>query len=84
MSEREEMLASVRDYMKTDGLDASLRLGCKSAWATLHVVHVHFDSERFTKQDVFDLIHEAREMFGECENSDIYQLLKSRFPEAFQ
>jgi len=78
------MLASVRDYMQTDGLDAYKKSGCLDGWATLHLVPTLFNAKTFTKKDVLDLIHEALDMFGECEKSGVYKTLKSHFPEAFE
>jgi len=84
MDKRERMLASARNYMQNDGLITYKRNGCEYAWATLFTVRTHFDAKTLTRDDVITLILEAREMFGECERSNVYRELKANFPEAFE
>ncbi len=74
---REKIMASIRDYMN-DGETPF------DYWGALHTVESLFNAKHILQTDVVSLIQEARQRFGECENSQVYTELKSRFPEAFK
>lgn len=79
-----EVYESSRHHLTNDGLKASLRNGCIDGWASLHLLQSLVQNNRLTSSEAHSLISEAHNMFGDCEQSQIFLALKTNFPEAFK